>query len=44
MKLGCFGAKMGEATGLPASIRFEDGQLVDAAATGTRSNFSLDDD
>ncbi|HEX9734489.1 MAG TPA: hypothetical protein VGG06_21165 [Thermoanaerobaculia bacterium] len=44
MKLGFFGAKMGETTGLPATIRFEDGQLVDAAATGTRSNFSLDDD
>jgi hypothetical protein len=34
---------MGEATGLPASIRFEDGQLVGAAATGTRSDFKLDE-
>lgn len=44
MKLGYFKAKMGESTGLPAAIRFEDGQLVDAAATGTGSDFSLDDD
>lgn len=44
MKLGFFKAKMGESTGLPATIRFEDGQLVDAAETGTGSDFSLDDD
>jgi len=44
MKLGFFTAKAGESTGLPATIRFEDGQLVDAGASGTSSGFSLDDD
>lgn len=43
MKMGYFKAKMGETTGLPETVRFEDGQLVDAAASGTSSDFSLDD-
>jgi hypothetical protein len=43
MKLGYFGVKAGETTGLPATIRFEDGQVVDAVETGTSSTFSLDD-
>lgn len=44
MKLGYFKAKLGESTGLPATVRFEDGQLVDAVQTGTSSTFELDDD
>lgn len=43
LKIGYFRAKMGEDTGLPASIRFEDGKLVDASNVGTSSDFSLDD-
>jgi hypothetical protein len=43
MQMGFFGVKAGETTGLPAELRFEDGQLVNAAATGTSSTFSLDD-
>ncbi len=43
MKLGYFGAKMGQTTALPASPRFADGKLVDASQTGTSSEFSLDD-
>ncbi len=43
MKTGFFRAKMGESTGLPSSVRFEDGKLADAAQSGTGSDFSLDD-
>ena len=44
MKMGYFKAKMGESTGLPASVRFENGKLVDASNVGTSSDFSLDDE
>lgn len=43
MKMGFFKFKAGQTTGFPASIRFENGKLVDAAQTGTSSSFSLDD-
>ena len=43
MKMGFFTAKMGEKTGLPATIQFVDGALVDAVQSGTSSDFSLDD-
>lgn len=42
MKMGYFEAKMGEGTGLPTTIRFEDGKLVNASNAGTSSDFSLD--
>ena len=43
MKMGFFKAKMGESTGLPGSIRFEDGVLVGVAQSGSSDAFSLDD-
>ena len=43
MKMGFFKAKMGESTGLPGSIRFEDGVLVGVAQSGSSDEFSLDD-
>jgi hypothetical protein len=42
MKMGYFTAKAGESTGLPASVRFEDGKLVNAVESGTSSEFDLD--
>ncbi len=42
MKMGYFKAKMGETTGLPATVRFEDGKLVDASEAGSSSSFDLD--
>ena len=42
MKMGYFRTKAGETTGLPSSVRFEDGELVDAVASGTSSTFTLD--
>lgn len=41
-KIGFFRAKSGESTGLPETIRFVDGRLVDVAQTGTGDSFSLD--
>lgn len=41
-KIGFFRAKSGESTGLPETIRFVDGQLVDVSQTGTGDSFSLD--
>ena len=44
MKMGYFKAKAGESTGLPSTIRFEDGTLVDIGGqTGDSDSFSLDD-
>jgi hypothetical protein len=44
MKMGYFKAKAGESTGLPASIRFEDGVLVNVGGvSGESDSFSLDD-
>ncbi len=43
MKMGFWTAKAGQTTGLPASIRFENGKLVDAVQTGTSEGFSVDD-
>jgi len=42
MKMGYFTAKAGESTGLPASVRFEDGKLVNAVQSGKSSEFDLD--
>ena len=42
MQLGFWTAKAGETTGLPATIRFEDGVLVEAAQSGSSSDFKLD--
>lgn len=42
MKMGYWTIKGGETTGLPASIRFEDGKLVDVVQAGGSSEFSLD--
>lgn len=41
-KIGFFRAKSGESTGLPETIRFVDGKLVDVGSAGTGSDFSLD--
>ena len=41
-KIGYFRAKSGESTGLPETIRFVDGKLVDVPQTGTGDAFSLD--
>lgn len=41
-KIGFFRAKTGESTGLPESIRFEDGKLVNVSQAGTGDTFSLD--
>jgi hypothetical protein len=44
MKMGYFKAKAGEKTGLPTSIRFEDGILVNVGGeSGNSSSFDLDD-
>lgn len=44
MKMGYFKAKAGEKTGLPTSIRFEDGVLVNVGGeSGNSSSFDLDD-
>lgn len=43
MKMGFFKAKAGESTGLPSSIRFEDGVLVKGSRQGSDDSFSLDD-
>jgi hypothetical protein len=42
MKMGYFRAKAGEKTGLPASVRFEDGKLKNSVESGDSSSFSLD--
>jgi flagellar basal body rod protein FlgC len=42
MKMGYFRAKAGEKSGLPSSLRFENGKLVDPSKPGTSSDFSLD--
>ncbi len=42
VQMGFWTSRVGETTGLPESIRFEDGKLVDAQ--GSSSGFSLDDE
>lgn len=42
VQLGFWMSRVGETTGLPESLRFEDGKLVDAR--GSASGFSLDDE
>lgn len=42
-KVGFWGVKTNESSGLASSLRFEDGKLVGAGTSGTRKEFSLDD-
>ena len=42
MKTGYLMAKVGESTGFPAQIRFEEGRLVGTVARGDDSEFSVD--